>query len=521
MHSIKTKLVLAISVLVIFLFSITALLLIDEKRKELSQDIYTKARATAELTAPKIVDLYQSYLAEKSFVIFNREIKDIFSKDEDIFYVKLHTFAGETVYDSSAEKDRAYEGEMRQVLDPDLLPRVKANLPSFLLETGRTVYLKKDAEGVYLAVNVNEKEIPAIQDTDVIKNIVYPLAGKFAVEFGVTYDNLKQRVFKTTERIVFLLIFGILLGLGFGFYFATRITGPIAKLKEGALVLAKGDFKVRVNVKTRDEVGLLADTFNKMAEGLEASTKAMIYKERMAKELEVAARIQKEILPTVIPQVPGLDIAAMLVPAAEIGGDCYDFIKLAPDNFLFYISDVMGHGVPSGIVVSIANALIYSYSGSSNLADILISANKVLKAKTSSNMFVTLLMARYRNGKMEYVSAGHPEMLHYHSFDKKVSQEKGGGVALGMMPDVSKMVSSYEVQFPKGDCIVLYSDGITEAANTRGEQYGPQRLKRALSEHGDLTSAEAIKNALVADVKEFMEGAEQSDDITLIVVKRV
>src|SRR3989338_2834725 len=98
MHSIKTKLIVGLSVLVIFLFSITALLLIGEKQKELSRDIYVKARSFSELTAPKIVQLYESLLAEKSFVLFNREIKDIFRKDEDIAQIKVFNFAGDVLY---------------------------------------------------------------------------------------------------------------------------------------------------------------------------------------------------------------------------------------------------------------------------------------------------------------------------------------------------------------------------------------------------------------------------------------
>lgn len=520
MHSIKTKLLLGISIFVIFLFSITAFLLIDEKERELARDIYVNARNFSELTSPKIVELAETLLAEKSFVIFNRDMKDIFKKNEDIAAVRLVTFGGQILYDSTAEADRAYEGPVRNLKDSMLAARVKSNLPSFLLNSGRTVFLKKTPEGAYQNVNENEETVLPISDTDAIANIVYPLAGKHAVIFELTYKNLQARVLHTTERIVLLLVFGILLGLGCAWYFATRITNPIAKLKSGAQALSTGDFTVRVRVKTRDEVGLLADTFNKMAQDLEVSTKALVYKERVAKELEVAANIQKQILPKTLPAIPGLDIAATVLPAAEIGGDCYDFIKLDEKNHLFYISDVTGHGIPAGIVVSIANAIIYSHSNSSDLRGILINANRVLKEKTAHNMFMTLLMCRYAEGKLNYVSAGHPEMLHYHAREKKVAIEKGGGIALGMVPDISTMLTEQSVSWGNGDCVVLYSDGIPEAGSAHGEQYGMQRFKRALSDHGELETAEAIKNALLADVKQFMGVSPQLDDITIVVIKR-
>lgn len=520
MHSIKTKLIVGLSVLVIFLFSVTAFLLINEKSKELSRDIYLKARAFGELTTPKIIDLYETLLAEKSFVIFNREIKDVFGKNEDIAEIKVYSFAGNVLYDSSAERERVYEGPERKLDDLDILARVRANLPSYLLESGRMVYLKKDADGSYLTVNENEKQVEVISDADRIVNIISPLDGKHIVQFDVTYKNLNARIAKMANRIVLLLVFGILLGLGFGWYFAQRITDPIEKLKSGALVLAKGDFSVRVRVETKDEVGVLADTFNKMAQDLEVSTKALVYKERMAKELELAAKIQKQILPEKMPVIPGLDIAAAIVPAAEIGGDTYDFIQVDPDTHLFYISDVTGHGIPAGIVVSIANALIYSYSKSPELKDILINANRVMRDKTAKNMFMTLLMARFKQGKLTYVSAGHPEMLHYFGSERKVAIEKGGGIALGMLPDVSKMLNECSVNFGSSDCVVLYSDGIPEALSEKGEQYGLPRFKRALNDAGELENAQAIKNALLADVKLFMGNAVQADDITLVVIRK-
>lgn len=509
--------------MVIFLFSITAVLLIDEKQKELSKDIYLKARSFSELTAPKIVDLYTSLLAEKSFVLFNREIKDIFRKDEDIAQIKIYTFAGQILYDSAVERERAYTGDPRAVEDPDLKARVKAGLPSYEISGDGIVYLKKTVEGEYISVNENEKEIATIADKDEIMNIVYPTGGKFTVQFDVTYQALRERVAAMTQRIVLLLIFGILLGLGFGWYFSDRITKPIEKLKEGVLIIGKGDFTARVNIKSHDEVGVLADTFNKMAADLEVSTKALVYKERVAKELEVAAKMQRQILPNNMPVIEGIDVAAAVVPAVEIGGDCYDFIKVDPNTHIFYISDVTGHGVPSGIVVSIANALIYSYANSSDLREILVNANRVMREKTAKNMFMTLLMLRYKvdTGVLNYVSAGHPEMLHYYAKDKKVSTEKGGGIALGMVPDISKVLVESTVQFDRGDCIVLYSDGIPEALNERGEQYGLQRMRRALNDQGELTSAEAIKNYLIADVKQFMGNAVQADDITIVVVRKV
>lgn len=522
MKSIKTKLILGLSALIVVLFSLAAFLLIDEKSRELSRDMYTRARAVTELSTPRVVDLYKSLLAEESFVLFNREIKDVLNKDEDIKNIKIYIFAGEVLYDSAEENVRRYEGQERTVKKSAYIERIKAALPSYLLEDGRVVYLKKEHEGTYRAVDAQEHEILGIEDGDRIVDIIFPYQGAFAVQYDLTYENLQSRILRTTQRIVLLLIFGVLLGLGFGWYFSGRITEPLSKLSQGAALLGAGDFSARVMIKTQDEVGMLATTFNKMAQDLQASTQALVYKERVAKELELAARMQSQIVPKVMPQISGLQLAAALVPAAEIGGDCYDVIKVDEKNHLLYLSDVTGHGVPSGIVVSIANALIYSYSGEKNLCDVLVNANRVLKQKTTQNMFMTLIMVRYcGDNQLTYVSAGHPEMMHYYGTEKKVVAERGGGIALGMVPNISQMVSEMKIPFNSGDCVILYSDGIPEGVNEKGEQYSPARLKRALVEAGELPSAEAIKNALIADVKEFMGKAPQMDDITLLVIRKI
>jgi serine phosphatase RsbU (regulator of sigma subunit) len=296
----------------------------------------------------------------------------------------------------------------------------------------------------------------------------------------------------------------------------------LKKLTEGAGILATGDFKHRVEVKTKDELSTLADAFNKMAQELEISTKALVYKERVAKELELAAKIQKDILPKTIPKVPGLDISAGLLPAEEIGGDSYDFLKLSDDELLMYLGDVTGHGVPSGIVVSVANALIYNFANTSTIKDLLVSVNRILKEKTSSNMFMTLVMLKWiaSQGKLKYVSAGHEQMVHFHAAEKKVTLTPAGGIALGMLNDISKTLNENEVLMEKDDTLIIYSDGIPECWKNEKEMYGMARLKRAVSEYSDLPTAFALRNALLADVKEFAGKYKQMDDITLIVLKR-
>lgn len=523
MNSLRTKMVVAISVLILILFGLTATLFLGEKQRELTEDIFVNTRSFAELTASNIVSDYELYLPQESFVYFNREIQDTFDKFDDLNTIRVISYAGELVYDSATEIEEQYSGPERPITDTDLLAQVQSRNPSVkTVDDGRVVYLKKDDDGNVSYVDVNEAPVSPLAPDTRISYLVQPATDDFAVVYGVSYENLQDRVNQTIMRGLLLAVFGVGIGILIAYLFATNMTRPIKKLTEGAGIIATGNFQHRVQVKTKDEIETLANAFNSMAQELAVSTKALVYKERVAKELEIAASIQKELLPKEIPSMPGLDISAGLLPAEEIGGDCYDFLTADDKNLLMYLGDVTGHGVPSGIVVSIANALIYNYSNSLDIKDTLIRVNKIIKDKTSSNMFITLVMLHWNAAmnQLKYVSAGHEQMIHYHAKDGKVTLTPAGGLALGMLPDITTQLQEQVVDLEEGDCLVVYSDGIPEAWRNEKEMYGMAALKRAVSDYGSLKNALSIRNALFTEVKEYTGNWKQMDDMTLMVLKR-
>lgn len=523
LHSIKTKLVLTISALIVVLLSAAAFVLVSEKQRELTKDIFDRARSFAELTAGNIVSDYNLYLTQNSFVYFNRNIQDTFTKNVDVSAIQVVGYDGQIAYDSVAEKEQQYQGAARPVQSTDLAQEVKSRNASVkTLDTKRIVYLKKNEDGSASSVDFNEKPVNTPAQDEKIQYLVQPATNDFSVVYSITYKALQDRINQTTMRILLLAIFGVGVGILMAILYAASITRPIKKLQEGAGIIATGKFDFRVDIKTKDELQSLAASFNKMAADLEISTKALVYKERVAKELELAAKIQKQLLPTQMPKIKGLDISAGLLPAEEIGGDCYDFIRVGEDKLVMYIGDVTGHGVPSGIVVSIANALAYHLADKEDILNVMISLNKVIKEKTSSNMFLTMVMLNWdaANGKLQFVNAGHEQMVHYHAKEEKVTLTPMGGLALGMFPDIGKLLKLQDVVLEKDDVLVLYSDGIPESWKNEKEMYGMARFKRAISDYSDLPSSIAIRNALLADVKEFSGKYKQMDDITLIVLKR-
>lgn len=525
MHSLKVKLVATITLLIIILFIISTWLFLREKTTEMTLDIFTNARSYAQLTSKTIVTDYELFLPQQSFIYFNREIKDVFAKFQDLNAIQIVSYDGKVLYDSLMENDKQYEGPDRIIEEINLLNQIQSRNQSVkTLETQRVVYLQDTDELAcgYLCVDENEYPILPLADNEKIDYLVQPTSERYAVIYRLSYDNLQERINDTITRGILLAIFGIGIGIVFAYMLASGITRPLKTLTLGAGMIAKGDFKHRVAVTTKDELATLARAFNSMAQELEISTKALVYKERVAKELELAAKIQRELLPRVIPKVNGMDISAGLIPAEEIGGDCYDFIKLGEDKILMYLGDVTGHGVPSGIVVSIANALIYNYAGRADLKELLIEVNRVMKEKTSANMFMTLVLLEWDAAlnKVRYVSAGHEQMIHYHAVDGKITMTDTGGLALGMLPKIDHVLEEKSVFMEEGDTLVIYSDGIPEAWKNDSEMFGIGRLKRAVSEYSDLPTAFSIRNALLAEVKQYTGGYKQLDDITVMVLKK-
>jgi len=520
---IRTKLVLVISILIIILFSVTAKLFIDEKKIELADDIYLNTLAFSKLTAANISYNYDLYLKQNSFIYFNREIKKIFAQNDNLENLKVTSYTGEILYDSTLDIDKKYEGKSRTIDDPSLIEQIQSENISIRTMDNKIIYLKSDISGKIYFVDKNEKKIDFFKKGFLIKYFVLPASEKHSIIYSLTYHNLDQRISNMINRIIYLVLFGIMLGIITSFILSMQLTKPIISLVKAAGDIAKGKFETKVLIKTHDELRFLGDSFNQMALDLQKGMNARLYQERVTHELELAEKIQKKIVPTNIPQIEGLEIAADLIPAGEIGGDMYDFISLSEKKLMFYLGDVTGHGVPAGIVSSIANALFFGYSNLSNLKDIVVSVNKVLAAKTMPNIFMTLCLMQWDKSKSEfsYVNAGHEQIIHYNSVNKEVGLFSAGGIALGMLTNISNHLTIQTAKLRSGDFLIIYSDGIPEAWKNEKELYGIERFMETVRRNGLAKTAESLKDAILEDLRNFVQNYEQKDDITIIVIKKL
>lgn len=523
LRSVKSQIILATSLIIIVILGATAYLVIDQKTKEISKDIFNKAISFAELTNERVITNYENNYKQGAYANFDREMAGIFSEDSDITGVSIYNYKGEALYE-----DRNL-GRRGNVTGEDL-ERIQAVYPSLVTKGGRIIYLEKSGEVLqWHSIDLNGQDVVPLGDTEQIVDLVYPfrdpnnIARSYSIIYGVSYDSLAQRVRATAMSITDIAIGGVLFALLIGYLVAYGITSPIKTLTAGAAQIGSGDLKTRIPIKSKSEVGRLAATFNKMAEDLEKSTQAMIEEEKMAKELELAAKIQQELLPKILPTIENLDIAASLNAATEVGGDVYDFLPTQTGNLLFYIADVTGHGVGAGLVSAISNALVPSLMDHyESTKDIIINLNKILKMKTAPNIFVTAVMALWDTQKavLEFTQAGHDPILHYQAKSDSVMELGYGGLAMGMFKNITAKLSTKEVQAEINDVFIFYTDGIPEAWKNEKENYGMDRLKESVKRNCKGQSAQQIHDAILKDVGEYMGDYPQADDITLLVVKR-
>lgn len=524
LRSVRSQIILATSLIIIAILGATTYLVIDQKTKEINQDIFNKALSFAELTTERIIVNYENNYKQSAFANFDREMADIYSQNTDIVGAAIFNYKGEKLFVDKKLKLEA------QLTDEDM-ERIQAVYPSVKTTTGRVVYLEKSGEVLHLHyLNLNGQTVDPISNTEQIENLVYPfrdqnnISRSYSIGYGVSYAALAQRVQETAMRMIFIAIAGVITALFIGYLVANGITSPIKTLTAGATQIGTGDFKTRIPIKSKSEVGMLADTFNKMAEDLEKSTEAKIEQEKMSKELELAAKIQQELLPKILPTIDNLDIAASLNAATEVGGDVYDFLPTQKDgNLLFYIADVTGHGVGAGLVSAISNALVPSLMDRyDNTKDIVINLNKILKMKTAPNIFVTACMALWntKTDLLEFTQAGHDPILHYQALSDSVAELSHGGLAMGMFADITSKLSIQQVKAEINDVFVFYTDGIPEAWKNDKETYGMDRLKESVQRNAKAGTAQQIHDAILKDVGEYMGDYPQADDITLLVVKR-
>ena len=243
-----------------------------------------------------------------------------------------------------------------------------------------------------------------------------------------------------------------------------------------------------------------------------------VEKEKMEREMELAASIQKTILPDTLPDVPGLLISGANKPTKQVGGDYFDVYPLQDGRTAFCVADVSGKGVPAALLVSTVHACLHLLvpNNASDLPGLVARVNRHLVGFSSTRKFATLFIAVYdpATGTLTYVNAGHNPGLWISPAG--IALLPSGGVPVGMMPGVVHKQAS--IQILPGDTILLYSDGITEALNGTDEEFGMERLT-ALAAAGQTQAPAEISRRIFSAVNDFTTGVAQYDDQTVLIAR--
>lgn len=242
-------------------------------------------------------------------------------------------------------------------------------------------------------------------------------------------------------------------------------------------------------------------------------------------DLSLASEVQHAILPQTFPPFADitdvLDIHATMHPAKDIGGDFYDFFRIDEDHIGICMADVSGKGIPAALFMTMSHTLLrFTGSRCTDPVKTVVETNDMLARESFDSMFVTLFYGVYnvRTGILDYVNAGHNPPYIIHDDGMVETLPISENISMGVIEEFP--YSASQLRLAHGDTLVTFTDGVTEACNPDYSLYGEARLESLLTSLAS-KSAEEITNAINTDVEKYANGAEQSDDITILVVKRL
>ncbi len=394
-------------------------------------------------------------------------------------------------------------------LPAEELNRLMAELVVVNLKSGEILFREGEVgEHLYIVVS-GELEILMGPDTDdeLVLNILHE--GEYIGEMSLIQPDGQRTASSRARGDVVLLSLS-----------RTQFKELLQRHPELAksMVSVLSQRLVNTNVQTFRGLTEKNRQLQKAFDELKAAQEQLIEKERLERELKVAADIQMSILPDVLPVNPAFDFGGRILPARQVGGDFYDVFDLGEDNLGVLIGDVADKGVPSAIFMARAHALIIAEADrTSDPGEVLRMVNKHITRLEKSTQFVTALygVLDTKTGKFSYARAGHepPLMLNEKGEVHRLPHQPG--MALGLWEDIT--LDEYSLFLPKGSMLVMFTDGMTDCRNPKGEPFGLERIKSTLSGFMSLT-AQSGCDELLTKLLNYQNGSKQDDDVTLLAV---
>ena len=314
--------------------------------------------------------------------------------------------------------------------------------------------------------------------------------------------------------VVFLVMYAVALMLGL--MLARSITRGVHELSVGTQRLRKGDFAHTIRIRSRDQLGDLAESFNLMSRGIQDLLREQVEKERLEEELRIAREIRA---------LPGIRVAALCIQAAEVGGDYYDVLPLSDTRMGVLVADVSGKGTSAALYMAELKGLVLSLSRIyDSPARLLVEANHILADAMDSRTFVTMTYAVVDTASrsMRFARAGHSPLIPLEAASGRTHVHTPPGLGLGLDGGgaFEQILEEKEVPLAPGDFFLFFTDGLSEAMNEGAELFGEARLRRILEESEGLSS-EQLRARILDEVESFVGEAAPHDDLTMVVLKVV
>lgn len=455
---------------------------------------------------------------------------------------------------SDFQQDTPFTLEISVPFDQYLLGRLKAALGVDLLLAERVerpgidvILQNTDIDQKNILYSTFDTESPQLSAGPPWHIILFPISwtdgretdkadsGALLVELSTTKlmrnlfrseSTIGKKIWSVLKAIFFFFLMVEIASIVIGLLLTKSITDAVYNLDRGTEFVKRGDFSHRIIVRSDDQLGALAASFNQMTEYVQHLVKERVQKERLERELEIAKEVQERLFPNSPPRTDYMDVTGICLPARTVSGDYYDFLSLGSHELGLALGDICGKGISAALLMANLQATLRSnvlnLHGSSGrdegktVADVVERLNNQIFAFTAANKFATFFLALYDDEQktLTYCNAGHNPPLYLNG--GQIRRLRAGGTVVGVFAD-----SKYEqetIQVKPGDLFVAYTDGIVESVNEYGEEYGEDRLTDLVAQNRHL-DADAIKDIVVRQVLSWTFSEERDDDMTLIIAK--
>ena len=388
-------------------------------------------------------------------------------------------------------------------------------------------------------VNVFDKQINGITDLNLVdmdQDAASRNAAQLRASFLTRPSQLNRLLFGpfgesgSTALAMLFLVGAVFLALELaalltGIALTRSITASVDHLYLATQHVQTGDLTFRVQVKHKDELGSLGDSFNSMVQSIGNLIEEQRERQRLENELAIAREVQTQLFPREVPQVPGIELEAICRPARLVSGDYYDFIPIGPGRIAIALADISGKGISAALLMASLQAALRSQlmrdgqedsAAQPSTAGIVSHLNRHLFLNTSDERYATLFLAIYdaQTRRLSYTNAGHlPPLYILGDCMQKLTTDD---TVIGLFGNV--VFHEATIDIAPESVVVVYSDGLTDPENARGETFGTDRLGE-IAQRTQHSSPQTIAAAMLKSAEQWRGSADQADDMTVVVAR--